>query len=94
MRMQAWDQSGAGVMCVDIWFRVAARPSAAAAASAAAGLPGAAGRGDWAAAAAAAASEAADQDAWPREEGDARLQGRRWMRPRPGGPTPAAGTQF
>lgn len=26
MRMQAWDQDGAGVMCIDIWFRVVAAP--------------------------------------------------------------------
>ncbi len=27
MRMQAWDQAGAGVMCVDIWFRIESAPS-------------------------------------------------------------------
>ncbi|KAI8475305.1 MAG: ML domain-containing protein [Monoraphidium minutum] len=26
MRMQAWDGGGAGVMCIDIWFRVVAAP--------------------------------------------------------------------
>jgi len=27
MRMQAWDQSGAAVMCMDIWFKVVSAPS-------------------------------------------------------------------
>lgn len=50
MRMQAWDQDGAGVMCIDIWFRVVSAPSAAAARSGGGGgwrLPGAAQQWLW-----------------------------------------------
>jgi hypothetical protein len=33
MRMQAWDQGGDGVMCVDLWFHVVASSAAGAAGS-------------------------------------------------------------
>ena len=47
MRMQAWDQDGGAVMCIDIWFKVVAAPSAAAAAAAAGEAPGAGGGWGW-----------------------------------------------
>jgi hypothetical protein len=57
MRMQAWDQSSAAVMCIDIWFRVVTGPSTAAAAAAAPKQRAAAWLRRAAGAAAAAAAE-------------------------------------
>jgi hypothetical protein len=81
MRMQAWNADGGeGVMCIDIWFRVAGGPTAAAAEAGEA-----AATGEEAAAAAAGAAAAQGGAA------AGRLRGRRWMWPRLFGPAARGG---
>ena len=90
MRMQAWDQGGAGVMCIDIWFRVVSQPSPAEALPATAGGSGGAREAQRQE----QQGQGRQQQRWEQQLLDelgarqqaeqrqaARLGGRKWMRP-------------